>query len=97
MNILANNQITASFSNGYIFVSMESGVEIKFPVEKSPRLCAGTPAQLNHMEISPFGLHWPELDEDLSFEGLAKGDFGQFSRASHESVSQLCWSDAAFG
>jgi hypothetical protein len=81
MNTLTNNQITASFSNGCIFVSMETGVEIKFPVEKNPRLSGGTPAQLNLIEISPFGLHWPELDEDLSFEGLAKGDFGQFSRA----------------
>jgi hypothetical protein len=81
MNTLTNNQITAAFSKGYIFVSMETGVEIKFPVEKNPRLCGAAPSQLNHIEISPFGLHWPELDEDLSFEGLAKGDFGQFSRA----------------
>ena len=60
---------------------MESGVEIKFPVEKNHRLKKGTVEQLNHIEISPFGLHWPDLDEDLSFEGLARGDFGQFSKA----------------
>ena len=81
MNILANSQIHASYSDGYIHVTMESGVEIKFPVDKNPRLKSGTPAQLNQIEISPFGLHWPDLDEDLSFEGLARGDFGQFSKA----------------
>ena len=27
--------------------------------------------------ISPLGLHWPELDEDLSFRGLLEGDYGQ--------------------
>ena len=81
MNTLTNNQIQASFSDGYIYVSMETGVEIKFPVEKNPRLCSGTADQLNRIEISPLGLHWPDLDEDLSFEGLAKGDFGQFSNA----------------
>ncbi|MEW6712035.1 MAG: hypothetical protein AB1403_19585 [Candidatus Riflebacteria bacterium] len=27
--------------------------------------------------MSPFGLHWPDLDEDLSFKGMIKGDFGQ--------------------
>jgi hypothetical protein len=37
----------------------------------------GNAAQLNNVEISPFGLHWPELDEDLSFAGLKRGDFGQ--------------------
>jgi len=81
MNTLTNSKIQASFSDGYIFVLMETGVEIKFPVKKNPRLCVGTPDQLNKIELSPFGLHWPDLDEDLSFEGLAKGDFGQFSKA----------------
>ncbi len=81
MNTLTNKQIQAYFSNGYIFVSMETGVEIKFPVEKNQRLSAGTADQLNKIEISPLGLHWPDLDEDLSFEGLAKGDFGQFAKA----------------
>jgi hypothetical protein len=35
---------------------------------------------LNHIEISPFGLHWPELNEDLSFRGLLEGDYGQFQK-----------------
>jgi hypothetical protein len=83
MNTLTDNQIQASFCNGFIHVLMATGVEIKFPVEKNPRLRNGTPAQLNHIEISPFGLHWPDLDEDLSFEGLARGDFGQFANASY--------------
>jgi len=80
MNTLTNNQTQASFSDGYIYVFMETGVEIKFPVDKNPRLCGGSPAQLNHIEVSPFGLHWPDLNENLSFAGLARGDFGQFSK-----------------
>jgi len=58
-------------------VEMEDGSELRFPVGENPRLSCGTEAQLNHVEISPFGLHWPDLDEDLSFEGLKRGDFGQ--------------------
>jgi len=80
MNTLTSNKIQASFCDGFIHVLMEAGVEIKFPVDKNPRLRGGSPAQLNQIEISPFGLHWPDLDEDLSFEGLARGDFGQFSK-----------------
>lgn len=56
---------------------MDSGVEVRFPVARNPRLSRGTPQQLNHIEISPFGLHWPELDEDLSFRGLLEGQYGQ--------------------
>jgi hypothetical protein len=58
-------------------INMQSGTEIRFPVAENPRLARGTPAQLNHIELSPFGIHWPDLDEDLSFRGLLAGDWGQ--------------------
>ena len=59
---------------------MHSGVEIRFRVAQNPRLAAGTAAQLQRIEISPFGLHWPELDEDVSFHGLMEGDYGQHQK-----------------
>jgi hypothetical protein len=68
---------SACFSDGSSIVSMESGAEIRFAVADNPRLAKGTAEQLGNIEISPFGLHWPELDEDLSFRGLAQGDYGQ--------------------
>ena len=77
MNTLADTARKAVYRNGQIIVTMESGNEIRFPVAVNPRLARGTAAQLNHIEISPFGLHWPDLDEDLSFRGLAEGNFGQ--------------------
>jgi hypothetical protein len=83
MNTLTDKEIHAAFYDGFVHVSMASGVEIKFPVDKNPRLRCGSPAQLNHIEISPFGLHWPDLDEDLSFKGLARGDFGQFTKGTY--------------
>ncbi len=38
----------------------------------SNRLAAATQAQREHVEVSPggYGLHWPDLDEDLSIDGL---------------------------
>lgn len=62
---------------GRIVIRMLSGVEISFPVAENPRLSKGTPEQLSKIEVSPCGLHWPDLDEDLSFKGLLEGDFGQ--------------------
>ena len=70
--------VAAIYENGQINVRMESGVEITFPVKKNIRLSRGTEQQLNNIEISPYGLHWPDLDEDLSFKGLLKDDFGQY-------------------
>ncbi len=56
---------------------MESGLEYRFPVAGNPRLETAFELDLNDIEISPFGLHWPKLDEDLSFQGIARGDFSQ--------------------
>ena len=77
MNTVTDLAQSAVFRNGQIIVTMESGTEIRFPVADNPRLAAGNSSQLNHIELSPFGLHWPELDEDLSLRGLLQGDHGQ--------------------
>ena len=81
MNTLADTARRAFHRDGFIVIEMASGVEVRFPVAKNPRLAQGTPAQLDHIELSPFGLHWPDLDEDLSFRGLLDGNFGQHQKA----------------
>ena len=83
MSILTDNARSAVFRDGQIIIAMESGVEIRFPVAANPRLAQRTAAQLSRMELSPFGVHWPDLDEDLSFQGLLRGDYGQ-----HQVVEQ---------
>jgi len=77
MSVLNDVVRLAYYTDGLILVRMDSGVEIRFPVNKNSRLKNGTEKELNNIQISPFGLHWPDLDEDLSFRGLLDGDFGQ--------------------
>ena len=77
MNTLVDSPKRVHSDGRYIIVEMESGIEVRFPVAENPRLAAGTAQQLNRIDISPFGLHWPDLDEDLSFRGILQGDFGQ--------------------
>jgi len=77
MSVLTDSARSAVFRDGEIIITMESGNEIRFPVSQNPRLAPGTAEQLGRIEISPYGIHWPELDEDLSFQGLLKGDYGQ--------------------
>ena len=79
MSILVDTALDATFRNGYIIISMESGVELRFPVDRNKRLAQGTESELSNIEISPYGIHWPDLDEDLSFKGLYAGDYGQYS------------------
>lgn len=77
MNTWVDTEESASFRDGTVIVAFESGVEIRFPIGKNQRLAKGDPKQLANIEISPFGLHWPELDEKLSFRGILAGNSGQ--------------------
>ena len=86
MSTLTDTARTVASVGGEIIVPMESGREIRFPVADNPRLAHGTPAQLSHIEISPFGLHWPDLDEDLSFRGLLDGNLGQRTKRDESCV-----------
>jgi hypothetical protein len=81
MSVLTDSARSAVLRDGQIIITLESGSEIRFPVAGNPRLARGSAEQLSRMEISPYGIHWPELDEDLSFQGLLSGDYGQ-----HQSV-----------
>ena len=40
--------------------------------KQSERLAKATPVQRAHFEVSPsgYGIHWPDIDEDLSIDGL---------------------------
>ena len=76
-----NGFVEVTARNKTVFIKMSGGLKISFPVAQNPRLAKGTDAQLGHVEVSPFGLHWPDLDEDLSFAGLGRGDYGQHVKA----------------
>lgn len=80
MSTLIDQPRSAVYRDGHIVVVLQTGATLRFPAAENPRLARGTPAQLNRIEISPFGLHWPDLDEDLSIRGIAQGDYGQSHR-----------------
>jgi hypothetical protein len=63
---------------GRICVRLDDEREIRFPATKNRRLRAASPEQLAHIEIicNGTGLHWPDLDEDLSVQGIVEGRLG---------------------
>lgn len=56
-------------------VALMDGRTITVPLAWYPRLAGGTPGQRARWELAGggYGIHWPELDEDLSTEGLLAG------------------------
>jgi len=61
-----------------VVVDMANGASFSFPPALAQGLADARPAELAVIEISPMGtgLHWPQLDADLSVEGLLTGVFG---------------------
>ena len=79
MNALDEERPSATYANGIVSVIFAGGAKLSFPVHGNRILERGSEAQLSNMRVTLFGIHWPELDEDLSFAGLDRGDYGQFS------------------
>ncbi len=66
----------ARFTDDEMVVSLVDGRTISVPLEWFPRLAKATRGQLENYEIlgDGEGIHWPDLDEDLSVEGLLRGN-----------------------
>ena len=56
-----------------LWVHLDDGRVIAVPLAWFPRLLSATPEQRAQFEISPRGIHWDALDEDISVDGLLAG------------------------
>lgn len=63
---------SAHCSDTSLIVTLIDGATLVTPLWWYPPLMAATHEQRNNIELSPFGVHWPDLDEDLSIEGMLK-------------------------
>jgi hypothetical protein len=63
------------FSEDTLSVELMDGRTISVPLAWYPRLLNATDKQRSHWKISGagYGIHWPDIDEDLSTEGLLRG------------------------
>ncbi|MBI5653689.1 MAG: DUF2442 domain-containing protein [Chloroflexi bacterium] len=67
-------------------VDLEDGRTVSIPIGWYPRLAFGTPAERANFQISGagYGIHWPDLDEDIGIEGILLGKKSAESPASLE-------------
>src|SRR4029077_16450690 len=67
-----------------ISVDLEDGRTLAVPIGWYPRLAYGKPAERARFEISRagYGIHWPDLDEDIGVEGLLLGKKSNEAQAS---------------
>jgi hypothetical protein len=67
--------LDVAFNDDALSVSLRDGRVISVPLVWYPRLLKATPAQRKNWKIAGggYGIHWPDIDEDLSTEGLLRG------------------------
>jgi len=66
-------------------VDLDDGRTLGVPLAWFPRLLHAAPNQRDQVRISVSGLHWEEIDEDISIAGLLAGK-GDMTRARTEAA-----------
>ncbi|OYW48282.1 MAG: hypothetical protein B7Z31_15195 [Rhodobacterales bacterium 12-65-15] len=61
---------SVSFDEATMWVALEDGRTLGVPLAWFPRLLTATPEARARVDITPFGLHWDALDEDISVPAL---------------------------
>ena len=64
-----------SINNEKLSVDLEDGRTITVPLAWYPRLLGATEKQRSNWQIAGggFGIHWPDIEEDLNTQGLLRG------------------------
>lgn len=67
--------VSAAATDDALVVDLDDGRTLSVPLAWYPRLLHGTPAERGHWRLvgRGEGVHWPDLDEDVSVEGLLAG------------------------
>ena len=78
--------IHAAVTDDTFSIDLEDGRSIEIPIGWYPRLAYGSPAERANFQISGagYGIHWPDLDEDIGVEGILLGKKSSESPASFE-------------
>jgi excisionase family DNA binding protein len=70
---LSERPIAAEVRDGKLWVTLEDGRVIAAPIEWYPRLAQATSEQRAKVRLAAEGMHWEEIDEDISVAGMMCG------------------------
>jgi hypothetical protein len=78
--------VNVSVTDDTLSVDFEDGRTVSVPIGWYPRQAHGTSVERANVKIAGagFGLHWPDLDEDIGVEGILLGKRSNESPQSFE-------------
>jgi hypothetical protein len=65
--------VAARCDDRHLSVTLADGRVLQAPLWWYPRLLAASSDGRAVIELSPLGVHWPEIDEDISVAGILRG------------------------
>jgi len=71
---LQDKPAAVSIDAGWLQVQLADGHMIATPLDWYPGLLNATPEQRADLRLSFSGIHWPGLDQDLSVQGMLRGE-----------------------
>lgn len=77
--------MSVHFDAHTMWVELSDGRTLGVPLAQFPRLLRASPAQRGRVELIGVGLHWNEIDEEISVAGLLAGQ-GDMTRRTDEAA-----------
>ena len=65
--------VAAQCDDSHLSVTLADGRILQAPLWWYPRLLSAAPDRRAIIELSPLGVHWPEIDEDISIASILRG------------------------
>jgi hypothetical protein len=65
--------VEVSCDDAHLTVTLHDGCVLRSPLWWYPRLQSASAAQRGVFELMPMGIHWPDIDEDISIASILRG------------------------
>ncbi len=73
LEIEDSHPVEAHCEAGHLHVTLADGRRVQTPLWWYPRLLRASDSARNNVQFNQMGVHWPEIDEDLSIAGMLRG------------------------
>lgn len=74
LEIEDSRPIEAQCDDSQLHVRLADGRTVSTPIWWYPRLAAASKLDRSKIELMPMGMHWPEIDEDISIASMLRGE-----------------------
>ena len=74
LEIVDSRPVEVLCDREHLHVTLADGRALRAPLWWYPRLFRARPEQRAHTQLMPMGIHWPDIDEDISVASILRGE-----------------------